>query len=572
MKNAAQIVNEALSQGITLFVADNRLQYETQCDIIPPELLNEWKEHKHELIKFLSDANSDEETHTYQLQAIQRDEHATDYPLSFAQQRLWLIDQANGSSPQYNGTGDFRLKETVNIEALEAAVKSLLERHEALRTHFKIIDNEPRQVIATTYNLPVIYHDLSALSETDKNHHLKRLNKEEGDQIFNLSTDLMLRIRVVKLAENDYVIIYTMHHIAYDGWSIPIFLSEFFTLYRAYCHGENNPLPPLKIQYADYARWQRNWLQGEILEKQLTYWQNQLAGIVPLHHFPLDNPRPEKQGFEGRVHSQCFSEHFTQKIRALCAKHEVTLFMFLETAFAVLLSRYSNEKDIVIGMPIAGRRHRDIESLIGFFVNSLVIRTDLSGQPTFSELLKQNSRTILDAYEYQDLPFEMLVEKLSPERNLNHNPVFQIMFAVQNNQQDFIWEQEHIVQDEEKPLLTTRFDLEVHVYEQENELWVVWIADTSLFNSDTIDRLLANYETLLTSIVEAMSDHSVNNEPSVHDLPFLADAEKHMLLHELNGPQAQYQRDLCFHELFEEQVALYPEKKRVDFWRKHAQL
>ncbi|AYA40245.1 non-ribosomal peptide synthetase [Xenorhabdus nematophila] len=565
MKNAAQIVNEALSQGITLFVADNRLQYETQCDIIPPELLNEWKEHKHELIKFLSDANSDEETHTYQLQAIQRDEHATDYPLSFAQQRLWLIDQANGSSPQYNGTGDFRLKETVNIEALEAAVKSLLERHEALRTHFKIIDNEPRQVIATTYNLPVIYHDLSALSETDKNHHLKRLNKEEGDQIFNLSTDLMLRIRVVKLAENDYVIIYTMHHIAYDGWSIPIFLSEFFTLYRAYCHGENNPLPPLKIQYADYARWQRNWLQGEILEKQLTYWQNQLAGIVPLHHFPLDNPRPEKQGFEGRVHSQCFSEHFTQKIRALCAKHEVTLFMFLETAFAVLLSRYSNEKDIVIGMPIAGRRHRDIESLIGFFVNSLVIRTDLSGQPTFSELLKQNSRTILDAYEYQDLPFEMLVEKLSPERNLNHNPVFQIMFAVQNNQQDFIWEQEHIVQDEEKPLLTTRFDLEVHVYEQENELWVVWIADTSLFNSDTIDRLLANYETLLTSIVEAMSDHSVNNEPSVHDLPFLADAEKHMLLHELNGPQAQYQRDLCFHELFEEQVALYPEKNALIF-------
>ncbi|MDE9470590.1 non-ribosomal peptide synthetase [Xenorhabdus bovienii] len=567
MKNAAQIVNEALSRGITLFVADNRLQYETQCDTIPLELLSEWKKHKQELIEFLSYVNSDEEMHTYQLQDIQHDEHATDYPLSFAQQRLWLIDQLNGSSLQYNFTGNFRLKEPVNIEALEAAVKSLLERHEALRTHFKMIDNEPRQVIATTYDLPMTHHDLSALSETEKNHHLKRLNREEGGQVFNLSADLMLRIRAIKLAEDDYVIIYTMHHIAYDGWSLPIFLSELLTLYRAYCQGENNPLSPLKIQYADYAQWQRNWLQGEILEKQLTYWQNQLASINLLHLFPLDNPRPEKQGFEGRVHSQRLSAHLTQNIRALCAKHEVTLFMFLETAFAVLLSRYSNEKDIVVGMPIAGRRHRDIEPLIGFFVNSLVIRTDLSGPLTFSELLKQNSRTILDAYAHQDLPFEMLVEKICPERNLNHNPVFQIIFAVQNNQQDFIWDQEHIVSDEEKPLLTTRFDLEVHVYgdEKKGELSILWIADTSLFNSDTIDRLLANYETLLISIVGVMSDHSVNDEPSVHDLPFLADVEKHMLLHELNGPQTQYQRGLCFHELFEEQVALYPEKTALIF-------
>ncbi|MGJ0580508.1 condensation domain-containing protein, partial [Xenorhabdus bovienii] len=385
---------------------------------------------------FLNQIDSEEYTQTHLLQDIPRDGRSAHYPLSFAQQRLWLIDQLNGSSPQYNGTGDFRLKEPVNIEALEAAVKSLLERHEALRTHFKMIDNEPRQVIATTYDLPMIHHDLSALSETEKKHHLKRLNREEGNQVFNLSADLMLRIRAIKLAEDDYVIIYTMHHIAYDGWSIPIFLSELLTLYRAYCQGENNPLPPLKIQYADYAQWQRNWLQGEILEKQLTYWQNQLAGIAPLHRFPLDNPQPEKQGFEGRVHSQRFSAHLTQNIRALCAKHEVTLFMFLETAFAVLLSRYSNEKNIVVGMLIAGRRHRDIEPLIGFFVNSLVIRTDLSGSLTFSELLKQNSRTILDAYEHQDLPFEMLVEKICPERSLNHNPVFQIIFAVQNNQQD----------------------------------------------------------------------------------------------------------------------------------------
>ncbi|CDL81895.1 non-ribosomal peptide synthetase [Xenorhabdus szentirmaii] len=565
MKNIAQIVNEALRQGITLFVADNRLQYETQNDTIPPELLSEWKEHKQELIEFLNYANSAEKANTYQLQDIQRDEHASDYPLSFAQQRLWLIDQANGSSPQYNGTGDLRLRESINIEAFEAAVKSLLERHEALRTHFKVIGNEPRQVIAAAFELPMLYHDLSSLPEAEKERQLKHINKEEGRQVFNLSTDLMLRIRVIKLAAEDYAIIYTMHHIAYDGWSIPIFLSELLTLYRAYCQGEPNPLPPLKIQYADYAQWQRNWLQGEVLEKQLAYWQNQLAGIPPVHCFPLDNPRPEKQGFEGRVYPQQISQHLTQKIRELCTKHKVTLFMFLETAFAVLLSHYSDEKDIVVGMPIAGRRHRDIEPLIGFFVNSLVIRTDLSGQLTFSELLKQNRRTILDAYDHQDLPFEKLVETLSPERHLNHNPIFQIIFSVQNNQFDIIWEQENAVSGEEKPLLTTRFDLEVLVYERGDELTILWIADTNLFNDATIDRLLDNYETLLTSIVETMGENSVNVEPPAHALPFLVDAEKHTLLRELNGLQIQYPRGLCFHELFEKQVALTPEKNALVF-------
>ncbi|MCB4427206.1 non-ribosomal peptide synthetase, partial [Xenorhabdus nematophila] len=183
---------------------------------------------------------------------------------------------------------------------------------------------------------------------------------EEENLAFNLSTDLMLRIQVLKLAENDYVIIYNIHHIACDSWSLEIFLRELITLYRVYCQGEENPLPALKIQYADYAQWQRNWLQGDVLEKQLIYWQKQLSGISPLHHFPLDNPRPEKQSFEGRIHSQRISETLTQGITALCTKHEVTLFMFLETAFAVLLSRYSNEKDILVGTALAGRTHQDV--------------------------------------------------------------------------------------------------------------------------------------------------------------------------------------------------------------------
>ncbi|WP_275374542.1 non-ribosomal peptide synthetase [Xenorhabdus bovienii] len=507
-----------------------------------------------------------EENQTYRLQDIQRNSGAAHYPVSFAQQRLWLIDQLTEGSAQYNCVGDFRLRESLNLSAFEAAVKQVIERHEALRTQFKMIDNEPRQVISTAYNLPITYYDLSTFPETEKKEKVKQLSREEENLVFNLSTDLMLRIRVLKLTENDYVIIYNIHHIACDSWSLEIFVRELLTLYRAYCQGNENPLPALKVQYADYAQWQRNWLQGEVLEKQLDYWQKQLSGIPLLHNFPLDNPRPEKQSFEGRMYSQRISKKLTQAINAQCIKHEVTLFMFLEIAFAVLISRYSNEKDIVIGTALAGRTHHDIEPLIGFFVNSLVIRTDLSGQPTFSELLKHNRGTILDAYTHQDLPFQMLVEKISPERKSNYNPIIQIAFTLENTQRNTTLEQYNSIEFEERPLLKARFDLEIHVYkEEEGKLYLLWIADTSLFNSATIDRLVANYETLLTSIVETMDARLVNKEPSVHKLPLLANAEKHTLLHEFIGTQTQYPHGRCFHELFEEQVSQNPEKIALVF-------
>ncbi|MBS9423624.1 non-ribosomal peptide synthetase [Photorhabdus caribbeanensis] len=570
MKNAVQIVNEALNQGITLFVADNRLQYETSRDSIPTELFNEWKNYKQELINFLSQIDAEEEIQTYQLQNIQRDGNAEHYPLSFAQQRLWFIDQLTEGSPQYNCPGYLRLREQLNFDAFKAAVKTLLERHEALRTHIKIIDNEPRQVITHSYDLPITLHDLTAFSETEQESQVKRFSKEEDNLVFNLSTDLMLRIRLIKLAENDYVIIYTIHHIACDSWSIEIFINELITLYRAYHQGEIAPLPPLKIQYTDYAQWQRNWLQGDILKKQLDYWQTQLSGISPLHRLPLDNPRPEKQSFEGQLNEQRISKDLTQEIRALCHQHEVTLFMFLETAFAVLLSRYSNEKDILVGTPLAGRRHHDIEPLMGFFVNSLVIRTDLSGQPTFSELLKQNSRTILDAYAHQDLPFQMLVEKLSPGRNLNYNPIFQIAFTLENTQCDMALVRDNNIEFEERLLLKVRFDLEIHIYEEEEGgLSLLWVYDSSLFNKITIERLLANYETLLANIVNIMKpcigSDLIHREPSVHDIPLLAEAEIHTLLHEWNGPQNHSQHGGCFHELFEEQAVRHPEKTAVIF-------
>ncbi|MCC8378600.1 non-ribosomal peptide synthetase [Xenorhabdus sp. PB30.3] len=569
MKNAAQIVDEALNQGITLFVADNRLQYETSRDNIPEELLNEWKYYRQDLIDFLQQLDAKEETQTYQLQDIQRNPNAEHYPLSFAQQRLWFIDQLTDGSPQYNCPGYLRLREKLNVNAFKTAVKTLLERHEALRTCFKVIDNEPRQVLVTSYDLPITQHDLTMLSENEKEHHIQQFSKEEDNQVFNLSADLMLRIRLIKRAENDYVVLYTIHHIACDSWSIEIFIYELITLYKAYSQGMPNPLPELKIQYSDYAQWQRNWLQGDILEKQLDYWNNQLSGIPLLHRFPLDNPRPAQQGFKGLLKEQHISKALAQEIKVLCHQHEVTLFMFLETAFAVLLSRYSNEKDILVGTPLAGRTHHDIEPLIGFFVNSLVIRTDLSGQPTFSELLKRNSRTIIDAYEHQDLPFQMLVEKISPGRNLNYNPVFQIAFTLENTQRDGTLVRDNNIETEERLLLKTRFDLEIHIYEEEGGgLSLLWVYDSSLFNDITLERLLASYETLLTNIVSVVKPRTgsdlIYKEPSVHDIPLLAEAEIHTLS-QWNGRQEYNQNSGCFHELFEKQAARYPEKTAIVF-------
>ncbi|WP_261595523.1 condensation domain-containing protein, partial [Pseudoalteromonas holothuriae] len=352
---------------------------------------------------------------------------------SFAQQRLWLVDQLGQGSTQYNIPGAYELQGPLNVDAFKQALATLLERHEVLRTHFVSIDGEPRQVIATDYSLPFRHQSLLALDDEEQRKQVQVISDEEASRPFNLSADLMLRVHVLSLSENVHRVLYTVHHIASDGWSMPILHNELNTLYKAYSEQQGNPLPPLEVQYADYALWQRGWLQGEVLDKQLNYWQEQLAEMMPVHSLPLDKARPAQQTFQAKTHIKQIDSQTSQAIRGLCEEQGVTLFMFLETAFAVLLSRYSGESDIVIGTPIAGRTHHALEPLIGFFVNSLVLRTDVSNNPKFSELLQANKRVILDAYSHQHIPFEMLVETLQPERSLAYNPLFQIMFSMQNN-------------------------------------------------------------------------------------------------------------------------------------------
>ncbi|OTA15698.1 PvdJ [Xenorhabdus vietnamensis] len=354
---------------------------------------------------------------------------------------------------------------------------------------------------------------------------------------------------------------------------ITLFVVDNQLRYETHC--DNIP-PELLNEWESYTQELIDFLnhadsEGDKQEKQLAYWLNKLSGIVPLHSFPLDNPRLEKQNLERRIHSQCISKKLTQDIKALCTKHEVTLFMFLETAFTVLLSRYSNEKDILVGTALTGRIHHNTEPPSEFPDNYLVIRTDLSAQPTFDELLKQNSRTILDAYAHQELPFQILVEKFSNKEKLNHNPLFQISFILDDTRQDIPSEwgnsQNNNINIEKCYLQKANLDLEVQVYEKEEELSLVWISDIYLFQSTTIDRLIANYATLLFNIVEVMKG---TEKPSIQDIPLLDNAEIHTLLHEWGGSLDQHQREHCFHkhcfhELFEEQVALNPEKTALVF-------
>jgi hypothetical protein len=313
--------------------------------------------------------------------------------------------------------------------------------------------------------------------------------------VFDLSRDLMLRAQLIKMAVDEHILLVTMHHIASDGWSMSILINEFSALYRAYVQGQADPLPPLAIQYADYAHWQRNWLQGEVLDQQLGYWIKQLAGLPVVHSLPLDHPRPPMQSFAGEVYGSRIDAATSKILHNLCQSQGATLFMGLHAVFSVLLSRYSHETDIVIGSPIANREQAEVANLIGFFVNTLVLRSDLSENPSFTELLNQSKGMLLDAYGHQQVPFEQIVERLQPERSLSHSPLFQVMLVLQNNEEGLL----------ELPGLTVsplmqggagvaKYDLSLNVTESAQGLRLGWEYNTALFEAGTIARMAGHFE------------------------------------------------------------------------------
>ncbi|HSG39079.1 MAG TPA: condensation domain-containing protein, partial [Thermoanaerobaculia bacterium] len=351
-------------------------------------------------------------------------------PLSFAQQRLWFIDQLEPGSPLYNIPVTLRVEGPLRAEVLALCLGEIVRRHEALRTVFAAIEGSPVQVIqpAAPFELPVV--DLAALPESEAA--ALTLAREEAARPFDLARGPLLRGVLLRLGGEDHVAVLTLHHIASDGWSMGLLVHEVGTLYTAFAEGRPSPLPELPVQYADFAVWQSSWLRGEVLESEVSYWRRQLAGLPPLLPLPYDRPRPTAQSFRGATRPAGLPAGLTRQMQALGRREGATLFMVLLAGFQALLSRYSGQEDLAVGSPVAGRNREEIEGLIGFFVNTLVLRGDLTGEPTLRELLGRTRETALAAHLHQDVPFEKLVQELAPERSLAHSPLFQVMLALQN--------------------------------------------------------------------------------------------------------------------------------------------
>jgi acyl carrier protein len=363
------------------------------------------------------------------IQAVPRGDSV---PLSFAQQRLWFLDQLEPGTATYNIPFGIRLSGQLDIEALERSISEVVRRHETLRTRFATTDGAPRQVIEAAEAVKLLVTELGGLGAAEQAEETIRLANEEAGQPFDLERGPLWRGQLIRLSEAEHVLLFTMHHIISDGWSMGVLIREVSALYEAYLSGGESALAELPIQYADFAVWQREYLQGEVLEKQLQYWREQLAGAPPVLQLPTDHPRPAIQSYRGAQVDLQFSAELTAGLKELSRREGVTLFMTLLAVWQVLLCRYTGQKDVVVGTTIANRQRGELEDLIGFFVNSLVLRTQLEEKESGRELLRRVREICLGGYAHQDVPFEMLVEELRPARDMSHTPLFQVMFTLQN--------------------------------------------------------------------------------------------------------------------------------------------
>ncbi|MBT6046859.1 MAG: AMP-binding protein, partial [Candidatus Scalindua sp.] len=475
-------------------------------------------------------------------------------PLSFAQQRLWFLNRYEESRDiTYNMPLALRLKGPINIKALEKSFNALISRHESLRTVFKERDGQPEQEILEAYEVKLSVENIG--KEADKE--VNKFLSEEARFIFNLSDGPLFRVRLINLGDTEYVLMINQHHIISDGWSIMILMRELSELYNAYSTDGRPNLPEIRFQYADFAYWQKEWLQGEILEEQLSYWKKKLQGFENLELL-TDKVRPKVKRYEGRHYQFRLEKRLTDSLKKICNETSTTLFMVLLAAFKVLLSCYSGQKDIVIGTPIANRNHRDTEGVVGFFVNTLVLRDDLSGNPSFIEFLERVKKTCLDAYAHQDIPFEKLVDALQVERDASRTPVFQTMFTLQNvTEVTDIFFKGIEAKAELFDAGISKFDLTLSLIEFESGLSCDIEYDTSLYELETIRRLSGHYIEILSDIIR-----TPNRE--IQELRILTKEENQLLI-EWNATEAEYPRDKTLYELFEEQVKKTPDNVAVVF-------
>ncbi|KAF9554760.1 hypothetical protein EC968_009459, partial [Mortierella alpina] len=443
----------------------------------------------------------------------------------------------------------FRLHGSFNKTAWQQALDQLYSRHEALRSVFINVDGQPQAEILPVEGIPLRYTDLR--STAGKDTELRRIAEEEVSTPFSLTQGSLIRAAVVQLSDDDHVVFITMHHIVSDGWSSGIIVREISQLYTAYCKGEPSPLAPLTIQYPDFAAWQRQWLSGDRLHAQSEYWRTTLSGAPVLIDLPTDRPRPAQQSFKGGHVPIILDDQLTRALKQLSQKYGVTLFMTMLSAWSVVLSRISGQNDIVIGTPSANRGRQEVEQLIGFFVSTLAMRVDLSGEPTMGELLDRVRRSTLAAYANQDLPFEQVVEIVQPPRSMSHTPLFQVMFAWQNNEQSK-WDLPGIqVLPYELDHNTTNFDLTLSLSESDQGIVGSLEYATSLFDQSTVERHLGYLQELLRRMV-------LDEGISVINVDILPPAERRLLLRTWNETQESYPDGLCLHQLFQQQVERTP--------------
>ena len=544
---------ERLTQlGVQVAVEGDQLRVNAPKGVVTPDLRVQIATHKAAL---LSLARQQDEPASSSLALRRHADYAARLPLSFAQQRLWFLEQVEGGKPHYHIPGVYGLSGALDVAALERALLTIVDRHASLRTRFDVVDGTPVQVIGSPegFSLPVL--DVSQFPAAEREARARELARAEIQRPFDFRADLMLRTALVRLADDEHWLVVVMHHIASDGWSLGVFWDELSGLYASEVTGQRVDLPTLPVQYADYALWQRDWLQGDRLAKQLAYWRAQLDGLAS-QDLPADHPRPETLSYRGGRVPIHLSGTRLDRLRELCRQEGVTPYMALLAVFAVLLQRYLGQDDIAVGTPIAGRRRTELEPLIGFFVNTLVMRVDLSGALSVREVLQRVRRTALDAYDHQDIPFEKLVEELGPERHRNRSPWVQVLFQVLNTPSAVSHLTGLTVERISIGAGMIRFDLEVALTETQDGFRGNFSYATDLFKRATIERMVGHFLTLLDGMVAAP-------DAPIASLPLLTDTERRQMVLDWNNTGLAYPATHTVLDLFEAQVNRTPDAQAV---------
>ena len=468
-------------------------------------------------------------------------------PLSYGQQQLWFLEQLESGTAAYVFTNAVHLNGPLNVKALEQALNLIIKRHAILRTRHTSDNGRPAQVIMPELELALHVDDLRSLADSEKRSRADELTRVEGQTPFDIANEALIRVKLLRLEDRRHTMLLTLHHIVYDGWSLAIFFRELGDGYRAYAHGKTPVLPELSIQYADYAKWQRDRINNEASREQLEYWKRKLGGALPVLSLPTDRPRPSVQRYNGALQPLALPVPLMEALAEFSQREGCTVFMTLLAAFKVLLRRYSNQEDIIVGSPVAGRTRPETETLIGFFVNTLVLRTDLSNDPTFRGLLSQVRETALGAFSHQEVPFEKLVEALHPARDLSYNPIYQVMFALQNTPAPSGTIGDLSMRLEEVDSSTSLFDLTLSLWETTDGLKGWFEYSTDLFNRDTIVRMGEHFRSLLEGIL-------ADPEQRISRLALLTEKERHKILVDWNDTGAAVANPAYVHHSIEKQA------------------